>query len=256
MFDTHVHTKISSDSKMEIEEAIKSAKDKNLSLILTEHMDLKAYEDGSFCFNPKEYFNKYSNYRNNNLLLGIEIGMKYDCIEENREIVKNNHFDYVIGSIHLVYNMDIYYKEYYHEKSKKQAYEAYFEHMLNCVKQYDFIDSMGHIDYIARYGQFQDKEIYYKEFSDIIDGILKELLEKDKCIELNTRRFNDKNAIKNSIPIYKRFRELGGKDITVGSDAHHSVDIGNNFDVAREISDLCNLKIVYFKERKKEYEKI
>jgi histidinol phosphate phosphatase HisJ family len=256
MFDTHVHTKISTDSEMEIEEAIKSAQNKNISLIITEHMDLKFPEEGLFCFDVDDYFREYSKYRGDNLLLGIEIGIKDDCLEESREVIKKGPFDYVIGSVHLIDNLDLYYAKYYEEKSKKEAYEKYLANMLTEIQKYDFIDSMGHIDYICRYAKYDDKEIYYRDFSDIIDEILKTLIDKDKCIELNTRRLNDENAVKNLINIYKRFRELGGKHITVGSDAHNTTAIGSDFHVAKEIVDLCDLKVVYFKDRKKEYEKI
>ncbi len=255
MFDTHIHTRFSSDSQMKIEDAIKYAKNKNVSMIITEHMDLKFPKEGMFCFDVEEYFKEYSKYRGDDLLLGVEIGMKEDCIKESQRVSKNNPFDYVIGSVHLVNNLDVYYEEYYKDKSKREAYEKYFISMLESIKAYNFIDSMGHIDYISRYAKYEDKEIYYEEHSDIIDEILKTLISTDKCIELNTRRLNDENAAKNIIPIYKRFRELGGKDITVGSDAHNPLAIGNNFEVAKEIAQLCDLKIVYFKNRKKEYEK-
>lgn len=256
MFDTHVHTKISTDSEMEIEEAIKSAQNKNISLIITEHMDLKFPEEGLFCFDVDDYFKKYSKYRGENLLLGIEIGIKDDCIEESKEVVKKGPFDYVLGSVHLVDNLDVYYETYYKGKSKQEAYEKYLATILRGIQEYDFIDSMGHIDYICRYARYDDKELYYREFSDIIDEILKTLVDKDKCMELNTRRLGDENAAKNIISIYKRFRELGGKYVTVGSDAHNTTAIGSNFNVAKEIVDLCDLKVVYFKERKKEYEKV
>lgn len=256
MFDTHVHTKVSTDSEMELGEAVKAAKDKNLSLIITEHMDLKFPEEGLFCFDVNNYFNEYGKYRNDNLLLGIEVGMKDDCADESRELVKNYSFDYVMGSVHLVNNMDIYYPEYYQGSSKKQAYERYLKAILNSVKQYDFIDSMGHIDYIARYAKFEDKEIYYSEFAEIIDEILKILIDKGKCMELNTRRLDNENAVKNLIPIYKRFRELGGREVTLGSDAHNPISIGTSFSIAKEIISFTDLRVVYFKDRKKEYDKL
>ena len=57
------------------------------------------------------------------------------------------------------------------------------------------------------------------------------------------------------IEMYKKFGELGGKYITIGSDAHNSYNTGSNFKSAVEIAGLCNLKVVYFKNRKKEYDK-
>ena len=100
-----------------------------------------------------EYLNKYLKYRNDNLLLGIELGMKEDCLEQSRKLIKDNSFDYVIGSIHLVENLDLYYSDYYEGKSKKEAYFKYLEDMLENLKQFEFIDSLGHIDYIARYAK-------------------------------------------------------------------------------------------------------
>ncbi|AYD40118.1 histidinol phosphate phosphatase [Clostridium fermenticellae] len=255
MFDTHIHTKFSTDSDMKIEKALNDAKRKGLSLIITDHMDLKFPKKGLFCFDEKKYFEEYSKYKGNNLLIGIEIGMKEDCETESRKLINDNCFDYVIGSIHLIDDQDLYYGEYYSGKTKKQAYDKYFKTMFDCVRMYDFIDSMGHIDYISRYAKFDDKEIYYNEHANLIDSIFNVIIERDQCIELNTRRLSDKTAVKGMIPIYKRFRELGGRYITIGSDAHNVDAIGMNFKVGLEIADMCNLKIVYFKNRKREYEK-
>ena len=82
-------------------------------------------------------------------MLGIEIGMQLNCLEENREIVNRYPFDYVIGSIHVAKGQDIYYPKFYEGKTKKEAFEEYFSSMVDCVKKYDFIDSLGHIDYIC-----------------------------------------------------------------------------------------------------------
>ena len=38
-FDSHMHTKFSSDSKMQIEDVIKQGQALNIGTILTEHMD-------------------------------------------------------------------------------------------------------------------------------------------------------------------------------------------------------------------------
>ncbi len=255
MFDTHVHTNFSTDSDMKMEEAIKSAKEKSISFITTEHMDINFPKEGLFCLDVDKYLNKYLKYRNANLLVGIELGMKEDCLEESRKLIRDNTFDYVLGSVHLVENLDLYYPDYYEGKSKKEAYLKYLQDILENLKQFEFIDSLGHIDYIARYAKFEDKELYYSDFPDIIDEIFKEVIYKEKCLELNTRRLKNQNSAKNMLEIYKRFSELGGKYITVGSDAHNVESMGSNFKEAVEIAGRCNLKIVYFKNRKEEYDK-
>ncbi|AJA49337.1 putative histidinol-phosphatase [Clostridium pasteurianum DSM 525 = ATCC 6013] len=253
MFDTHVHTTFSTDSKLSIDKAVKKAYDDNLGLILTEHMDLKFPVEGEFTFDIDKYFQEYHKYRNNKLLLGIELGMRDDCINENADIGKGYPFDYVLGSIHFVNGIDIYEKSFYDGKTKKDAYNEYFENMLENIKSHSYIDSLGHIDYICRYAQYEDKDIHYREHGDIIDEILKALIDRNIAIEINTRRLSSKDTVNSLIDIYKRFSELKGKYVTIGSDSHSENSIGFNYNQALKIAELCKLTPVYFKNRKMEY---
>lgn len=255
MFDSHIHTTFSTDSKMNIEEAIKKAEELNIGLVITEHMDINYPDKSKFTFNHEEYFKNYSKYINENLHLGIELGMRLDCIEENKILAQKYPFDYVIGSVHLVNNIDLYGENFYKHKSKLQSYEEYFKYMISCVKTHSFVDSLGHIDYIARYAIYEDKEIYYEDFADYIDEVLKTAIQNNTILELNTRRLNKIEAIDNLKKIYKRYYELGGRMVTFGSDSHRTQDIGNNFNIAKNIADCCNLKPVFFKNRKPEYSK-
>jgi histidinol-phosphatase (PHP family) len=253
MFDCHVHTKFSTDSKMKIEDALRRASDLNIGLIITEHMDLNYPIEGEFAFDPEDYIREYSKYRNDKLLLGVEMGIREDCFEENKALAQSYELDYIIGSVHVVDNIDLYESKFYEGRKKDEVYAHYLKAMLECVKKYDFIDSLGHIDYIARYARFEDNELYYNEFTEQIDEILKVLIEKEKAIELNTRRIGDTKVVESLIQIYKRYHELGGRIVTIGSDSHIPEHIGFNFGIAKEMVDICNLKMVYFKERKPNY---
>lgn len=250
MFDCHVHTTFSTDSKMRIEDAIERAEKLNLGLIITEHMDLNYPDPRRFYFSIEDYFETYDKYRSDKLLLGMEMGMRLDCLEKNREFHRSYDFDYIIGSVHLVNGIDIYNANYYEGRNKQDAYEEYFSYMLECIKAHDFIDSLGHIDYIARYARVDNQEIYYGEYAIYIDEILKALVKNQKVLEINTRRLASKKSIENLIEIYKRYSELGGQYVTVGSDSHYCDDIGKNFSEAKGIAEICGLKIVHFKERK------
>ncbi|CQR70656.1 Histidinol-phosphatase [Sporomusa ovata DSM 2662] len=255
LFDTHIHTCYSSDSNMDIKTAVSKAADLNLGIIITEHMDLAYPEPDVFNLDVKTYFQDYAQYRGDKVLLGIEVGMRPDCLEENRLIIENNLFDYVIGSIHVVDNVDIYHSSFYESRPKHEVYDRYFEVMLQCLKSHDFIDSLGHIDYIARYARYQDPNIHYCEFSDRIDEILKVAAQQEKAMEINTRRLTSLAAVEQLLPIYKRFSELGGKLVTIGSDAHKPGDIGRALALAQGMAEACQLKVVYFKQRKPEWGK-
>ncbi len=253
MFDTHIHTTYSTDSKMTIEEVVDRSTKYNLGAIITEHMDLNYKDDKQFRFNPKDYFNNYEKYRSNKLLLGIEVGMCNEYSKEYESICKEFPFDYVIGSLHEMYDFDLYEAdELYKSKSKSELYEEYFIQIVERLNEHKFIDSLGHIDYLSRCAQYEDREMYYDEFKEYIDEVLKTLVDKDISLEINARRLGDNSAVENLIKIYRRYNELGGRYITIGSDAHTTDSIGNHFHVASEIAAFCNLKTTYYKNRKRE----
>lgn len=249
-FDCHIHSTFSTDSTMLIENAIKTSKDKGLGLIVTDHMDLNYPIEGSFIFDCNNYFLEYEKYHSNDFLIGIELGLRDDCIEENRKLINSYPFDYVIGSIHVVDNIDIFQPGFYENRDKKDSYLHYLNFMYKCIKESDFFDSLGHINYVTRYAKYDDTELYYNDFKEIIDEILKVVAYREKAIEINTRRLENKITAQNMLDVLKRFKEIGGKYVTIGSDAHNIASIGSNFDIAKALATEADLKIVYFKNRK------
>ena len=259
MFDCHVHTDFSSDCRMNIKEVMEIIENNNFGAIITEHMDLNFPEEGEFVFDINKYFNEYSKYRGDKLLLGVELGMRMDCPRENEKIAKEFPFDFIIGSLHLLDKdgnyFDIFGKDLYEGRAQGEVYSSYLNRMYECLKEHSFIDTLGHIDFISRYSPYEDREIYYSDHEDILNSIFKTLIENEIAIEINTRRFSDEKAIDNLTSLYKRFKELGGKYVTLGSDAHVRGNIGSNLLKAYQLAEYCNLKPVYFRNRKKEYMK-
>lgn len=250
LFDTHMHTRFSADSRMTVDEALTRRKELGLGIILTEHMDLDYPETpNAFVFDVDEYFAAYGSLRDADTLLGIEIGLRPDLVAENRKVANGWPFDFVLGSLHVVDLIDIYQEHFYQGRTKREAYGQYFEAMLACAKSCEFYDSLGHVDYIARYARFPDTEVYYSEFADYLDAVLKAVASADKAMEINTRRLDKPGVAKALGEIYRRFRELGGRLVTIGSDAHRPEDIGKHFDMALDMATACGLQPVYYKER-------
>ena len=79
--------------------------------------------------------------------------------------------------------------------------------------------------------------------------MLEAVLATDTVMELNTRRLNDGQTAIELMPIYKRYHDMGGRYITLGSDAHNINAIGINFGIARDFADSIGLKIVTFCQR-------
>lgn len=249
IFDSHMHTKFSADSQMTAAAAVARAKELNLGVVFTEHFDygLKIYGK-EFTFDAASYMNEYKNLRGDNVRLGVEIGLRKSAREANADFLTQADFDLVIGSIHLVDDYDIYYPDFYAGKDKATAYGKYFQQMAEEIELADF-DALGHIDYICRNAPYDNPEIDYPTFAAQIDKVLNIVVEREKILELNTRRFYSPQAIAELVPVYKKYRELGGRFITIGSDAHQVKAIGNYFERALEFASELDLMPVTFCER-------
>lgn len=252
IFDSHMHTKFSADSEMIAAEAINQAASLNLGVVFTEHFDYDLELDGkSFTFDAATYMNEYKNLRGEKVRLGVEVGLRKSARTANENFLTAADFDLVIGSIHLVDDFDIYYPDFYIGKDKTTAYKKYFQQMAEEFSVADF-DVAGHIDYICRAAPYDNPEIDYPTFAAQIDEVLNIVVERDKVLELNTRRFYSSRAVEELVPVYKKYRELGGRFVTIGSDAHKVSAIGNYFDRALKFAKELDLTPVTFRERKLE----
>lgn len=252
VFDSHMHTKFSADSQMTADEALARAATLNLGVVFTEHFDYGVTnEDGEFTFDPAAYMNEYKNLRGGNCRLGVEVGLRKSARAVNENFLARADFDFVIGSIHLVDDLDIYYPDFYADKDKTTAYKKYFQQMAEEIEIADF-DALGHIDYICRAAPYENPEIDYPTFHAEIDAVLKILVDREKVLELNTRRFNNPRAVCELVPVYKKYRELGGRFVTIGSDAHRVAAIGNYFSQAMDFVRELDLTPVTFCGRKPE----
>ena len=246
IFDCHTHTKFSADSEMLAEDAINRAKNLNLGIIFTEHFDFDV--PGDFTFNPEKYFAEYKNLRGEKIRLGVEVGLRKSAREINKNFIDSADFDLVIGSIHLVDDFDIYYPEFFVGKDKNTAYKKYFATMIEETAVEDF-DVLGHIDYICRSAPYENPALDYENFKPEIDEVLKIIVEREKILELNTRRLDKKSVLEELLPIYRQYKNFGGKFITIGSDAHKVENVGKNFQAALDFAEELNLTPVTFSRR-------
>lgn len=247
IFDSHTHTKFSADSKMLATDAIARAESLNLGIVFTEHFDEELV--GNFKFNPAEYFSEYKNFRGDKVRLGVEVGMTKTAREINKNFIDSADFDQVIGSIHMLDGEDIYHKEYFIGKDKISVYTNYFNVMAQEAAVNDF-DVLGHIDYICRAATYDDTSIDYDKFKNEIDKVLKIVVEREKVLELNTRRLNRKEIFIELKPVYESYKNFGGRYVTIGSDAHRAEVVGNYFDDAVKFIEEIGLTVVTFNQRK------
>lgn len=260
--DFHVHSHHSGDSTAPMESMILRAIDLGLQTIcFTEHNDFD-YPDspedpGSvFLLNADSYLYELIGLKEKyagkiQVLFGVELGLQPECMRKNAVFAKNFDFDFIIGSSHVCHGRDPYYPAFYEGRPEEEAYREYFSSILENVKKFQNFDVYGHLDYVVRYGPNGDKNYSYEKYGDVLDQILMTLLDKEKGIELNTGGI--KRGMKDFHPcmaVLKRYRELGGERITVGSDAHKPEDVAAHFDRAGQALRECGFKYYCIYEKR------
>ena len=177
-----------------------------------------------------------------------------DHIDEINTFVEQCPFDYVIGSIHVIHHTEFYYGEFFKGKTKEEAHREFFEETLKCVQTFDCFNCLGHLDYIMRYGPYEDKRVEHELYQGIIDEILKTLIQKGKGIEVNTSGYAlNKTCGFPNFDIVKRYKELGGTIITVGTDSHTSDRVGEHVeDVLKHYQEIGFDDVTTFTKRVKD----
>lgn len=251
LFDSHLHTEFSADSEMKARDALAAARRRDVGLVFTEHIDFSYEGELSFVFSPEAYWAAYEPLRGPSLALGVELGMAPGETAMAEAFIARAPFDEVVGSIHLIDGGDIYERATYAGRTQAEAYLRYFSLMAQMVRANPFIDTLAHIDYIARYAPYERPGICYADMADAIDDVLRACVETDTALEINTRRFGDRLAMKELAPVLRRYAALGGRDVTLGSDAHRPEAIGAHFALALALADAYGLAVVTFRERKR-----
>lgn len=262
--DCHVHTNISHDGVSTIEEYLEIASKKKVDEItFTEHYDIyEGLQTNLKTLNVDNYYEKYKKIKEKsdfNFNFGIEIGLQPDISNTIKKMVSKYPFDFIIGSSHITCKKDMSMdKSFFEGLTRKQAYLKYFEEVLENIKIYDEFDVYGHLDYVVRYGGYENKKINYEEFGDILDAILIELIKKNKGIEINTSAIRyGLDSCHPNIEIIKRYKQLGGNIITLGSDAHNTNDLAKDFNLVYDMLEYLNIdNIAIFHKREPEFIKV
>lgn len=241
MFDFHIHSKVSFDSNEEPENIICAAIHRGLSEIcFTDHYDHHSDIDGEHnLFSLEHYDEVYGKISSNKLLIrrGIEYGLTGWNTRELNEITSKYSFDYVIGSVHIVDGYDPYVKEYWELQKGRDPFRRYLDEVLERVKIHDGFDALGHINYVCKSPTSPTKKpLYYEDYRETVDEILKILIKKGRGLEINTSGVDRVGEFLPSRDFLVRFRELGGEIVTVGSDAHDASRVGQYTKEAAELA--------------------
>ena len=270
--DYHIHCKYSDDSEEDLEKIIETAINKGIGEIcFTDHVDygIKLDKDifekidenakkdwikkiGRIDLNVDypNYFKEIEELREKykdkiTIRQGLEFGMQVHTIKDFQKLFDKykEKFDFVILSCHQVNDKEFWTNEFQKGKSIDEYNAEYYEEIYRVMSRYSDYSILGHLDHIQRYNE----TIYpFEKSREIIVKILKKVIEDNKGIEVNTSSF--RYGLKELTPerdILKLYHGLGGKIITIGSDAHKAENVGEHIPYIQEelrkigFTDIC-----------------
>jgi histidinol-phosphatase (PHP family) len=196
----------------------------------------KALQNGD----EEEYFHALRHLQEDyagvmNVLVGAEFGYSENTDVQGRYALTYEKYqpDYVINSVHSVNGQDFAYVQ--PTGDKKTEYGRYLRLVRNSLDVPYHYDIVGHIGYVARYVSFENRDFDLDIFGEQLDDILKTIIAKGKILEVNSANKQLKNRTLPAEPIVARYYQLGGRNISFGSDSHFKERIGDKRDEVVEM---------------------
>lgn len=244
--DSHTHSECSFDGNESIQQMCEHACDAGLySLTITDHCECNEYFEKNVRDDIKrsvtETAEESRKYQDKLwLLTGIELGQPTQDPAAAGDALSLTDYDFVLGSLHnLRDEQDFYFLEYT-EDSASKLLDRYLDELLELAQQ-NLFDSLAHLDYPLRYmiGN-AGINISLKSYEEKLDAVLKTLVKNEKALEINTSGL--RQTIGRTLPdaeVLRKFREAGGKYVTLGSDAHYCRDIGSGIGDGMQLLKDC-----------------
>lgn len=176
---------------------------------------------------------------------GLELGMQSHLPARYEKLAQEWPFDFLTASQHLVGKADPYYPEVWKERSEKEIISCYYEEMYDNIRKMKDWDTLSHLDYIIRYIPGRQDSVYdsLAFHREIIAAILEYVIRQGKCLEVNSAGIRHGLGQPNpSSSILMLYRDLGGEQITIGSDAHTPEDIALGFSGTEKLLLECGFR--------------
>lgn len=258
MLDYHIHSNFSFDSKAQPQAICERALSLGIEEIaITDHFSFAPYSPNFRHFDPQHYFQVWTKLQkeftpNLQIRIGIELDEIANFPIESNELIKNFPWDFVIGSIH---DLDGATLRTHLKKNgdQEKTIHAYYKALEQTIEIGNF-DVLAHFDLIKRYSADEglnliDPESFYPQ----IDRLFSLIIKSEIALEINTSGiFQACKAPFPSLALLKRYYRLGGRLITLGSDAHAPKDLTRGFDqVIPNLKEIGFSGLVDFQQRKK-----
>ena len=228
--DAHVHTDLSHDSAVPIDEYARLALDRGIAEVaITDHVDFApsapGYRGPTFEQRERVVREAAERWAERGVAIrfGVEITWDSRYAAEIREHLADHAYDFVIGSVHI-YRGSPYAADrvagWVTGRSLAEIVAPYFDEVTAGARS-GLFDAMGHIDFVKRFLTPHVTPADLAAAPELYEPILATLVESGTALEVNTSGL--RTAAEETFPspsVVARFHALGGRAVTIGSDAH------------------------------------
>ena len=254
--DYHVHTAFSPDCDTPMAAQVARAAELGLDeLCFTDHLELGLKQwighetDFEACRRACEELRRSPGAPV--LRFGAEAGIS--CTPEEFErltaILRGSRFDFVIASAHVVGDTNPMEPDFFEGRSFPEACRAYLAALLEGLRKLDpaLYSCVGHVDFPVK-GRLRQGEpqaaLLWEYAPDELDEIFRLAIGEGKCVEINTSPFPLLGGRRPELGWLRRYAELGGEYVTIGSDSHRTELLSCGFELAVELAREAGIRYI------------
>lgn len=228
--DAHVHTNLSPDADVPIDVHARLAVERGIrELAITDHVDFDprapAYAFASFADRERQVRDAAARWADRGVAIrfGVEISYESRCEDEIRDWLRRHPHDFVIGSVHIApdspYKADAV-AAWVRGRSLPDIVAPYFAEVESAARSGMF-DTIGHLDFVKRYLVPHVMPSALAAAPELYEPMLAALVDTGTALEVNASGLRQlARETYPSAAVVARYRELGGRDVAIGSDAH------------------------------------
>ncbi len=238
---------------------------------LTDHIEINKFDKWDFAGAVEKSYGVYLEIKERfegrmNVYYGAELGQALSDPVLTDRILSEHDYDFVLGSTHGTKSYPYLNKVPDTDEDRRRCLREYFEDEL-ALAEWGRFCSLSHLTFPLRFLTVDIsrpelkpgwREVDMTEFDGIINKILEVIISKDIALEVNSSGIRKGLGVPMPDAEYiSRYRTMGGKLVTVGSDAHRVADVGAGIpEVMTLLKEIGFSEICVFKKKNPTFVKI
>ena len=249
--DLHLHTEFSWDAPYGsmVETCQRATEIGFRVLAFTDHAD--HVEVGGGDFDVSGYLQLISDCRRRfpklTILSGVELGEPHIFPEWALQVTAQGSFDLVLGSVHSLPMddgmLDCSQLPPMESMPPADLMHKYFSEVLRLLQGPVEFSVLAHLEYPKRYRSAGWPPYSSSDYREEIQAVLEAAVRRGVVLELNTTRGGDpQRCLCPSPEVISWWRQAGGREVSIGSDAHRALDLGSGLQLARQVLDAAGFE--------------